>query len=73
MGVDIENKNGVVTVHGKGLLRSFGPLSPPGLRKQRHHHPLISGILAAQDFSAVLTGDASIRIGPWAGSSPLFP
>lgn len=64
MGVDIENKNGVVTVHGKGLHGLSAPSVPLDCGNSGTTTRLISGILAAQDFSAVLTGDASIQKRP---------
>ena len=64
MGVDIENKNGVVTVHGKGLRGLSAPSAPLDCGNSGTTTRLISGILAAQDFSAVLTGDASIQNRP---------
>ena len=64
MGVDIENKNGVVTVHGKGLRGLSAPSAPLDCGNSGTTTRLISGILAAQDFSAVLTGDASIQKRP---------
>ena len=64
MGVDIENKNGVVTVHGKGLHGLSAPSAPLDCGNSGTTTRLISGILAAQGFSAVLTGDASIQKRP---------
>ena len=64
MGVDIENKNDVVTVHGKGLHGLSAPSVPLDCGNSGTTTRLISGILAAQGFSAVLTGDASIQKRP---------
>ena len=64
MGVDIENKNDVITVHGKGLRGLSAPSAPLDCGNSGTTTRLISGILAAQDFSAVLTGDASIQKRP---------
>lgn len=38
MGIDIENKNGVVTVQGKGMHGLAAPAEDPGLRQLRNHH-----------------------------------
>ena len=64
MGIPIEKKNGIVTVHGKGL---FGLTAPEGILDCGNSGTtmrLMSGILAPRDFSAVLTGDASIQKRP---------
>ena len=50
MGVDIENKNGVVTVHGKGLHGLSAPSVPLDCGNSGTTTRLISGILAAQAF-----------------------
>ena len=64
MGVDIENQKDKVLVRGRGIR---------GLKKPEHvldcgnsgtTTRLISGILAAQNFTTTLTGDASIRKRP---------
>lgn len=64
MGVDIENQKDKVLVRGRGIR---------GLKKTEHvldcgnsgtTTRLISGILAAQNFTTTLTGDASIRKRP---------
>ena len=61
MGVDIENKNGVVTVHGKGL-ETAAP--PPGS---------FPGSWQPRAFLPFSPATPPSRSGPWAGSSPLFP
>lgn len=64
MGIAIENHGDTVRVHGKGLRG----LTPPGTVLDCGNSGtttrLISGILSAQDFSAVLTGDESIQARP---------
>lgn len=66
MGIDIENKGSRVVVHGNGL---HGLKAPSGdgvldCGNSGTTTRLISGILAAQDFSVTLTGDASIQKRP---------
>ena len=64
MGIDIEIKNTAVTVKGKGL---YG-LSKPGeildCGNSGTTTRLVSGILSAQNFTSVLTGDKSIQKRP---------
>ena len=64
MGIDIEIQNTAVTVKGKGL---YG-LSKPGeildCGNSGTTTRLVSGILSAQNFTAVLTGDKSIQKRP---------
>lgn len=64
MGVEIERTGGRVLVHGNGLR---GLKKPDGILDCGNSGTttrLISGILAAQDFSVTLTGDASIQKRP---------
>lgn len=64
MGVEIENKDGVVLIHGHGL---HGLKRPSGILDCGNSGTttrLISGILAAQDFDVTLTGDESIQKRP---------
>ena len=64
LGIDIEKEGETVLVHGRGL-RGF---SPPGneldVGNSGTTMRLLSGILAAQPFESVLTGDDSIRKRP---------
>ncbi len=64
MGVEIENRDGTVLVHGNGLRG----LRPPGQVLDCGNSGttirLISGILSAQAFPVTLTGDASIQKRP---------
>ena len=64
MGIDIEINNTDVTVRGKGL---YG-LSKPGeildCGNSGTTTRLVSGILSAQNFTSVLTGDKSIQKRP---------
>ncbi|MCI5699515.1 MAG: 3-phosphoshikimate 1-carboxyvinyltransferase [Lachnospiraceae bacterium] len=64
MGIDIENENDSVVVHGKGL---HGLSKPEGILDVGNSGTtmrLMSGILAGQDFSCELIGDASIQKRP---------
>lgn len=64
MGVDIVNSNGSVIVKGRGL---HGLKAPEGILDVGNSGTttrLISGILAGQNFTSVLDGDASIRRRP---------
>ncbi|MBR1635657.1 MAG: 3-phosphoshikimate 1-carboxyvinyltransferase [Lachnospiraceae bacterium] len=64
LGIDIEQTGTHITVHGKGL---HGLQAPDGILDVGNSGTtmrLISGILSAQDFSCVLTGDASIQKRP---------
>lgn len=64
MGIPIENKNGVVTVRGKGMYGLTGPDQILDCGNSGTTTRLISGILAPQKFDVTLTGDASIRKRP---------
>lgn len=66
MGVEIENKNGVVTVHGKGLHGLSAPDCVLDCGNSGTTTRLISGILAPQKFDVTLTGDESIQKRPMA-------
>ncbi len=64
MGVEIENHGEVVTVRGKGMRGLRKPDAVLDCGNSGTTTRLISGILAAQDFEATLTGDASIQKRP---------
>ncbi|MBQ5600226.1 MAG: 3-phosphoshikimate 1-carboxyvinyltransferase, partial [Lachnospiraceae bacterium] len=64
MGIDIENKNGIVTVHGKGLRGLNAPSCVLDCGNSGTTTRLISGILAPQHFDVILTGDDSIQKRP---------
>ncbi|MBQ5868849.1 MAG: 3-phosphoshikimate 1-carboxyvinyltransferase [Lachnospiraceae bacterium] len=64
MGIDIENKNGIVTVHGKGLRGLNAPSCVLDCGNSGTTTRLISGILAPQHFDVTLTGDDSIQKRP---------
>ena len=64
MGIDIENKEGIVTVHGKGLRGLLAPQTILDCGNSGTTTRLISGILAPQTFTVTLTGDESIQKRP---------
>ena len=64
MGIDIENTNGEILVHGKGLHGLTAPSDILDVGNSGTTTRLISGILAGQDFFSQLTGDASIQKRP---------
>ncbi len=64
MGIRIDDGSSEVIVHGKGL---HGLRQPSGMLDCGNSGTtlrLLSGILAGQDFTATLTGDASVRKRP---------
>lgn len=64
MGISIDNNNDVVIVHGKGM---HGLNAPQGILDCGNSGTttrLISGILSAQNFDVILTGDDSIKKRP---------
>lgn len=64
MGIPIENEQGRVTVHGKGLHGLLAPSDILDVGNSGTTARLISGILAGQAFSCELNGDASIQKRP---------
>ncbi len=64
MGIEIENKGDTVLVHGKGLHGLQRPDQVLDCGNSGTTTRLISGILAAQDFDVILTGDDSIKKRP---------
>ncbi len=64
MGVQIENKEDTVIVHGNGLHGLKKPETVLDCGNSGTTTRLISGLLAAQDFDVTLTGDDSIRRRP---------
>ena len=64
MGVDVENRNGVVTVRGHGLRGLKAPGAVLDCGNSGTTMRLLSGILAPQNFDVTLTGDDSIRKRP---------
>lgn len=64
MGVNIENKQDTVLVRGRGLHGLTAPRSVLDCGNSGTTTRLISGILAGQNFSCTLSGDASIQKRP---------
>ncbi|MFQ6866058.1 3-phosphoshikimate 1-carboxyvinyltransferase [Blautia sp.] len=64
MGIQIEKDKDTVLVHGKGLHGLHKPFSVLDVGNSGTTTRLISGILAGQNFSSELDGDASIRTRP---------
>ena len=65
MGVSIEGpKNGEVTIHGVGMHGLKAPQSAIYMGNSGTSMRLLSGILAAQKFDSVMTGDASLSKRP---------
>lgn len=64
MGIDIENNNGEILVHGKGLHGLSAPVDILDVGNSGTTTRLISGILAGQNFVSELTGDDSIQSRP---------
>lgn len=64
MGVAIENQGDTVLVHGNGMRGLSRPDSVLDCGNSGTTTRLISGILAAQNFDVVLTGDDSIQKRP---------
>ncbi|ROR32296.1 3-phosphoshikimate 1-carboxyvinyltransferase [Inmirania thermothiophila] len=65
MGVEIEGpREGCIRVHGVGLHGLRPPEGPLDLGNSGTSMRLLAGLLAAQPFDTVLTGDASLRRRP---------
>lgn len=64
MGIDIEEHEGQVLVHGKGLHGLTAPSEILDVGNSGTTTRLISGILAGQSFVSELNGDASIQKRP---------
>lgn len=66
MGIEIENntKNHTVRIHGKGLHGLTAPAGTLDVGNSGTTTRLMSGILAAQPFTSMIDGDASIRKRP---------
>ena len=64
MGINIENNNGEILVHGKGLRGLSSPTDILDVGNSGTTTRLISGILAGQNFVSELTGDNSIQSRP---------
>lgn len=64
LGVAIEQDGASVTIRGNGMRGLVRPQGPLDCGNSGTTTRLISGILAAQNFTTVLTGDASIQKRP---------
>lgn len=64
MGTKITQEGTRVTVQGRGLHGLKAPSAPLDCGNSGTTMRLLSGILAAQSFSSVLTGDSSLRTRP---------
>lgn len=64
LGIEIENNNSSVIVHGKGLHGLSAPSDILDVGNSGTTTRLISGILAGQPFDSKLSGDASLNSRP---------
>ena len=64
LGIDIENTQEEIQIHGKGLHGLTAPTEILDTGNSGTTTRLISGILAGQNFTTTLTGDASIQSRP---------
>ena len=64
LGIDIREEGGRVLVRGKGLHGLTAPKSALDAKNSGTPTRLLSGILAAQDFSSRIIGDASLSSRP---------
>ena len=64
MGIDIEQTSEEILIHGKGLHGLTSPQSTLDVGNSGTTMRLLSGILAGQNFSCEITGDASIQKRP---------
>ena len=64
LGIDIENTQEEIRIHGKGLHGLTAPTEILDTGNSGTTTRLISGILAGQNFTTTLTGDASIQSRP---------
>lgn len=64
MGVEIENKGDIVIIHGRGLRGLCAPEDTLDVGNSGTTTRLMSGILAAQNFTSRVNGDASIQKRP---------
>lgn len=66
MGIEIEQKKNCILVHGKGLRGLSAPDGILDVGNSGTTTRLMSGILAGQSFSAVMSGDESLNSRPMA-------
>lgn len=60
LGVQIEQADGVLTVHGRGLYGLRPPAAPLDCVRSGTSMRLLAGILAGQPFDSILTGDPQL-------------
>lgn len=66
LGIEYEEEDGILHVHGKGLNGLQPPKEPLDCGNSGTTMRLISGILAGQEFDSTLIGDASLSKRPMA-------
>ncbi len=66
MGIDIEEHPDCILVHGKGLKGLTAPKDVLNVGNSGTTTRLMSGILAGQDFSSIMSGDDSLNSRPMA-------
>ncbi len=66
MGIDIEEHPDCILVHGKGLMGLTAPKEVLNVGNSGTTTRLLSGILAGQNFSSVMSGDDSLNSRPMA-------
>ncbi len=66
MGIEIEEQPDCILVHGKGLRGLTAPKSVLNVGNSGTTTRLMSGILAGQDFSSIMSGDDSLNSRPMA-------
>ncbi len=64
LGIDMEDRDGILYVEGKGLHGLTAPETPLDCGNSGTTMRLLSGILAAQPFDSVLSGDPSLSRRP---------
>lgn len=64
MGIPIEEKDGIILVHGKGIHGLNAPADTLDVGNSGTTTRLMSGILAGQNFTAVMSGDESLNSRP---------
>lgn len=64
MGIPIEENNGIITVHGKGIHGLQSPASTLDVGNSGTTTRLMSGILSGQRFTSVMSGDESLNSRP---------
>lgn len=64
LGIEIEMSEEKVRVHGKGKYGFTEPLRPLNVGNSGTSIRLLSGLLAAQDFTSTIDGDESLRSRP---------